>query len=79
MLLRERGKPVPQARLDRTRLVHDEFLDDQHAPLGRLGIIVAGGELSRLFGDLGAEVIKVESAGYPDGLRQGRPGQILSE
>ena len=34
-----------------------------------LGIIVAGGELSRLFGDLGAEVIKVESAAYPDGLR----------
>ncbi len=44
-----------------------------------LGIIVAGGELSRLFGDLGAEVIKVESAKYPDGLRQGRPGQVLSE
>jgi crotonobetainyl-CoA:carnitine CoA-transferase CaiB-like acyl-CoA transferase len=44
-----------------------------------LGIIVAGGELSRLFGDLGAEVIKVESTAYPDGLRQGRPGQLLSE
>ncbi len=39
-----------------------------------LGIIVAGGELGRLFADLGAEVIKVESAAYPDGLRQGRPG-----
>ena len=36
-----------------------------------LGVIVAGGELSRLFADLGAEVIKVESAAYPDGLRQG--------
>jgi len=44
-----------------------------------LGVIVAGGELSRLFGDLGAEVIKVESAQYPDGLRQGRPGQQISE
>jgi crotonobetainyl-CoA:carnitine CoA-transferase CaiB-like acyl-CoA transferase len=44
-----------------------------------LGIIVAGGELSRLFADLGAEVIKVESAAYPDGLRQGRPGQRMSE
>lgn len=44
-----------------------------------LGIIVAGGELSRLFGDLGADVIKVESKTYPDGLRQGRPGQLLSE
>ena len=44
-----------------------------------LGIIVAGGELSRLFGDLGAEVIKVESADYPDGLRQARIGEAMSE
>lgn len=44
-----------------------------------LGIIVAGGELSRLFGDLGAQIIKVESAAYPDGLRQKRPGQAISE
>lgn len=44
-----------------------------------LGVIVAGGELSRLFGDLGAEVIKVESAEYPDGLRQSRPGEAISE
>jgi crotonobetainyl-CoA:carnitine CoA-transferase CaiB-like acyl-CoA transferase len=44
-----------------------------------LGIIVAGGELSRLFADLGAEVIKVESATYPDGLRQARPGDVMSE
>jgi crotonobetainyl-CoA:carnitine CoA-transferase CaiB-like acyl-CoA transferase len=44
-----------------------------------LGIIVAGGELSRLFGDLGAEVIKVESATYPDGLRQARVGDPMSE
>ena len=44
-----------------------------------LGVIVAGGELSRLFGDLGAEVIKLESAAYPDGLRQSRPGQAISD
>src|SRR6201993_793505 len=44
-----------------------------------LGVIVAGGELSRLFGDLGAEVIKVESADYPDGLRQTRAGDAMSE
>ncbi len=44
-----------------------------------LGIIVAGGELSRLFGDIGAEVIKVESADYPDGLRQARVGDPMSE
>ena len=44
-----------------------------------LGVIVAGGELSRLYGDLGAEVIKVESAAYPDGLRQTRVGEGMSE
>jgi crotonobetainyl-CoA:carnitine CoA-transferase CaiB-like acyl-CoA transferase len=44
-----------------------------------LGVIVAGGELSRLYGDLGAEVIKVESADYPDGLRQSRVGAVMSE
>jgi crotonobetainyl-CoA:carnitine CoA-transferase CaiB-like acyl-CoA transferase len=43
-----------------------------------LGVIVAGGELGRLFADLGAEVIKVESAAYPDGLRQTLPGQLMS-
>ncbi|WP_197381579.1 CoA transferase [Mycolicibacterium mengxianglii] len=43
-----------------------------------MGIIVAGGELGRLFADLGAEVIKVESAAYPDGLRQARPGDLMS-
>ncbi|MDX1891893.1 CoA transferase [Mycolicibacterium sp. 050158] len=43
-----------------------------------LGVIVAGGELGRLFADHGAEVIKVESATYPDGLRQTRPGQPMS-
>ena len=44
-----------------------------------LGVIVAGGEVSRLFGDLGAEIIKVESADYPDGLRQARFGEAMSE
>jgi crotonobetainyl-CoA:carnitine CoA-transferase CaiB-like acyl-CoA transferase len=43
-----------------------------------LGVIVAGGELGRLFADLGAEVIKVESAAYPDGLRQTAQGQVMS-
>ncbi len=43
-----------------------------------LGVIVAGGELGRLFADLGAEVIKVESAQYPDGLRQTPPGMEMS-
>jgi len=44
-----------------------------------VGIIVAGGELSRLFGDMGADVIKVESAAYPDGLRQKREHQAIGD
>src|SRR5262249_9647770 len=44
-----------------------------------LGVIVAGGEVSRLFGDLGAEIIKIESADYPDGLRQAGVGAAMSE
>ena len=44
-----------------------------------LGVIVAGGETSRLFGDLGAEIIKVENPAYPDGLRQARAGALISE
>ncbi|AHC25936.2 MULTISPECIES: CaiB/BaiF CoA-transferase family protein [Mycobacteriaceae] len=43
-----------------------------------LGVIVAGGELGRLYADLGARVVKVESAAYPDGLRQTAPGQPMS-
>jgi crotonobetainyl-CoA:carnitine CoA-transferase CaiB-like acyl-CoA transferase len=43
-----------------------------------LGVIVAGGELGRLFADLGAEVIKIESPTYPDGLRQTPPGMVMS-
>jgi crotonobetainyl-CoA:carnitine CoA-transferase CaiB-like acyl-CoA transferase/enoyl-CoA hydratase/carnithine racemase len=34
-----------------------------------LGVIVVGGELGRLFADLGAEVIKIESRAFPDGSR----------
>lgn len=43
-----------------------------------LGVIVAGGELGRLFADLGADVIKVESRTYPDGLRQAPPDTPMS-
>ena len=34
-----------------------------------LGVIVVGGETGRLFADLGADVIKVESRAFPDGAR----------
>jgi crotonobetainyl-CoA:carnitine CoA-transferase CaiB-like acyl-CoA transferase len=63
--------PAPSAQVGGYPLEGLRILD--------LGIIVAGGEVGRLFGDLGAEVIKVESADYPDGLRQSRVGDAMSE
>ena len=35
-----------------------------------LGVIVVGAETGRLLADLGADVVKVESAAFPDGSRQ---------
>lgn len=35
-----------------------------------MGVIVVGGETGRLLADLGADVIKVENAAFPDGQRQ---------
>ncbi|MBL8652415.1 MAG: CoA transferase [Sphingopyxis sp.] len=35
-----------------------------------LGVIVVGAEGARLLGDLGADVIKIESGAFPDGSRQ---------
>lgn len=44
-----------------------------------LGVIVAGAELGRLFADQGAEVIKIESKAYPDGLRQTLRDEVITE
>src|SRR3954447_7280471 len=42
-----------------------------------LGVIVVGAETGRLLADMGAEVIKIESAAFPDGSRQSLvPGPI---
>jgi crotonobetainyl-CoA:carnitine CoA-transferase CaiB-like acyl-CoA transferase len=43
-----------------------------------LGVIVVGGEQGRLLGDQGADVIKVENAGFPDGARQTLAGSLIS-
>jgi crotonobetainyl-CoA:carnitine CoA-transferase CaiB-like acyl-CoA transferase len=67
----ERFQPAPVASVGGLPLEGIRVVD--------LGIIVAGGELSRLFGDLGAHVIKVESAAYPDGLRQKREHQAMGD
>ncbi|WNG86130.1 CoA transferase [Mycobacterium sp. ITM-2016-00317] len=37
-----------------------------------LGVIVVGADTGRLFGDLGADVVKIEHTAHPDGLRVGR-------
>lgn len=66
-----RFDPVPTGAVGELPLTGLRIVD--------LGIIVAGGELSRLFGDMGAEVIKVESAAYPDGLRQKREHQAIGD
>jgi crotonobetainyl-CoA:carnitine CoA-transferase CaiB-like acyl-CoA transferase len=44
-----------------------------------LGVIVVGAELGRLLGDYGADVIKVESRGFPDGSRQSYDGSEMTE
>lgn len=43
-----------------------------------LGVIVVGGDTGRLFGDLGADVIKIENSAFPDGARaaQGPSGMM---
>lgn len=43
-----------------------------------LGVIVFGAELSRQFADNGADVIKIENADFPDGLRQSKRGSKLA-
>ncbi|QNE33475.1 CoA transferase [Sphingomonas sp. NBWT7] len=43
-----------------------------------LGVIVVGGESGRLLADLGADVIKVENAAFPDGQRQSRDDDPVS-
>ncbi|MQY26034.1 CaiB/BaiF CoA transferase family protein [Nocardia aurantia] len=43
-----------------------------------LGVIVFGAELSRQLADYGADVIKIENAAFPDGLRQAKRGAALA-
>jgi crotonobetainyl-CoA:carnitine CoA-transferase CaiB-like acyl-CoA transferase len=81
--------PAPAVGQDEPRWLADPIVASPSGRVGDypfkglrildLGVIVAGGELSRLFGDMGAEVIKIESADYPDGLRQSRVGDAMSE
>ena len=53
--------PIPVAPLHRRPLEGLRILD--------FGVIVFGAEAARLFSELGAEVIKIESRAFPDGAR----------
>jgi crotonobetainyl-CoA:carnitine CoA-transferase CaiB-like acyl-CoA transferase len=61
------GAPAPDDRLPFAGL---RVLD--------LGVIVFGAEAGRAFADLGADVVKVESREFPDGLRQTRGGEPMN-
>jgi crotonobetainyl-CoA:carnitine CoA-transferase CaiB-like acyl-CoA transferase len=66
--------PRPSYAASEVRPPADGGADESCGPLHGLrvldvGVIVAGAETTRLFADLGAEVVKVESSNYPDGVR----------
>jgi crotonobetainyl-CoA:carnitine CoA-transferase CaiB-like acyl-CoA transferase len=51
------------------RLRRNEGLPLEGVRVLDLGVIVVGSDTGRLFGDLGADVIKIENSAFPDGLR----------
>ncbi|WKG05239.1 CoA transferase [Mycolicibacterium sp. HK-90] len=66
--------PEPGRRLDVAPVLGHRPRRDEGLPLEGirvldLGVIVVGSDTGRLFGDLGAEVIKIENSAFPDGLR----------
>lgn len=66
-----------EARLDGAPVLKQRKRTDQGLPLEGLrvldlGVIVVGADTGRLFGDLGADVIKIENAAFPDGMRPAR-------
>lgn len=64
----------PAGRLDAAPILGARARRNEGLPLEGLrvldlGVIVVGSDTGRLFGDLGAEVIKIENSAFPDGLR----------
>lgn len=64
--------PTEAGMGDAPAVRHDAALDRPFAGLKvlDLGVIVVGAEAGRMFADGGADVVKVESAAFPDGSRQ---------
>lgn len=61
---RPEGAPILAGRARR-----DQGLPLEGLRVLDLGVIVVGSDTGRLFGDLGAEVVKIENSAFPDGLR----------
>ncbi|MED5812318.1 CoA transferase [Mycolicibacterium sp. 050232] len=70
------GRPrIDVAPLLAGRPRRDEGLPLEGVRVLDLGVIVVGSDTGRLFGDLGADVIKIENSAFPDGLR-GNPNSM---
>lgn len=70
--------PVPAERFRSATLLAQRERAGEGRPLEGirvldLGVIVVGADTGRLFGDLGADVVKIEHTAHPDGLRVGKP------
>ncbi|OLP02173.1 CoA transferase [Mycolicibacterium porcinum] len=68
------SEPARTARIDDAPRLAGRSRRNEGLPLEGvrvldLGVIVVGSDTGRLFGDLGADVIKIENSAFPDGLR----------
>lgn len=61
--------PMTAAPRLAARARRDEGLPLEGIRVLDLGVIVVGSDTGRIFGDLGADVVKIENSAFPDGLR----------
>jgi crotonobetainyl-CoA:carnitine CoA-transferase CaiB-like acyl-CoA transferase len=66
---RTTGERVTRAPIPASGMRADHRLPLEGIRILDLGVIVVGGDTGRLFGDLGADVVKVENSAFPDGSR----------
>ncbi len=65
-----KGTPAPRPTPDAANLGRPLARPLEGLKVLDLGVIVVGAETGRLLADLGADVVKIESAAFPDGSRQ---------